>query len=101
MPFDLSKLEVRSRTVEIDGIGAVVVREPTMGDYARARATGDRYWWVNCIRCVDGTPFLANPADMDNVPGAIGDLLLAEVVKLRPTMPPSGGYSESQAPSNG
>lgn len=101
MPFDPAKIEVRSRAVEIDGIGTVVVREPTMGDYARARATGDRYWWVACIRCEDGTPFLADSADMDRLPGAIGDQLLAEVVKLRPTTPPSGGYSESQALNNG
>lgn len=101
MPFDLSKIELRSRTVEIDGIGTVIVREPTMGDYAQARATGDRYWWVDCIRCADGTPFLANRADMAKLPGALGDRLLEEVAKLRPTTPPSGGSSESQAPNNG
>lgn len=101
MPLDLSKIQLRTRTVEIDGIGTVVVREPTMGDYAQARATNDRYWWVDCIRCLDGSPLLANRADMDRLPGAVGDQLLEEVVRLRPTTRPSAASSESQAQSNG
>ena len=39
MPFDLSKIAARIRTVTIDGVGDVVVREPTLGELLDA-ATG-------------------------------------------------------------
>jgi hypothetical protein len=100
MPFDLSSIKPRSRTVEIDGVGAVVIREPTLGDYTAARAGTDRSWWIGCVSCADGTPFLPNHADAAQLPGWLGDRLLEEVAKLRPTTPPIGGSSESQAPSS-
>jgi hypothetical protein len=43
MPFDLSQLIAKPRTVNVPGVGVVMVREPTMADYARAPA--DPYWW--------------------------------------------------------
>jgi len=98
MPVDLAKLLPRVRTVEIGGIGPLVFREPTMGDYQRSQ--GNPYWWVGCITCPDGTPFLANAADIANISGELASALLEEVNRPRPTAPPSGGCSESQAPSS-
>lgn len=99
MPADLSKVTARSRTVEIDGIGAVVIREPTLADYQRS--THEQFWWASCLFCPDGTPLVENPKDLGTIRLEVAAALLEEVNRARPTEPPSGGSSASQARSSG
>lgn len=98
MPADLSNVVARSRTVEIDGIGKVIVREPTLADYQRSSA--DQFWWAACLSCPDGTPLVANPKDLGTIRLEVAAALLEEVNRPRPSEPPSGGSSESQARSS-
>lgn len=99
MPFDLSSIAARSRTVEVPGVGAVVVREPTLGDYQRSRT--DHYWWGSNLSMPDGTPFVERNEQLATIRGDIAALLLEAVNGTRPTEPPTGGCGESQARSNG
>lgn len=99
MPADLSNVTARSRTVDIDGIGPVVVREPTLADYQRSN--GDPFWWAACLSCPDGTPFVATPKELGLLRLDVAGRLLEEVNRPRPTAPASAGSSESQARNNG
>jgi hypothetical protein len=99
MPIDIAQLRSRSRTVEIEGVGKLVVREPTLAD-ATCSST-DQYWWVRCVTCPDGTPFLSNPAEAGQIRSDLAAALLAEVNRPHPTDAPSEGSGASRAPSNG
>lgn len=98
MPADLSNVVARSRAVEIDGIGKVIVREPTLADYQRSST--DQFWWAACLSCPDGTPLVSNPKDLGTIRLEVAAALLEEVNRPRPSEPPSGGSSESQARSS-
>lgn len=97
MPIDISKVLSRSRTVNIDGIGPVVVREPTLGD--AERSTTDRYWWLSCVSCPDGSPLLEHPQDAARLRHDIAAALMNEVNTIRPTHGPSADHGAS-APTN-
>jgi len=99
MPFDLSKIAARSRTVTIHGVGDVVVREPTLGDYQRSRT--DQFWWGDNLTMPDGSRFVDRNEQLASIRGEIAAALLEAVNGPRPTEPPSGGCGESQARSNG
>lgn len=94
MPIDVSKLLARSRTVEIEGLGSLIFREPTLADVQRAPI--DPYWWVACITCVDGTPFLADPKDAAKIRHDVAGLLMEEINRVRPTPAPKGAGGETQ-----
>lgn len=98
MPFDLSKIAARQRTVEIDGVGPVVFREPTLADYTRSQV--DPYWWGSCISCPDGSPFVVSNADLGTVRADVAGRLLEEVNRPRPTEPAPAGSGESPVRSN-
>jgi len=100
MPFDLSELIAKPRTVNVPGVGVVMVREPTMADYARAPA--DPYWWGACITCTDGSPFVVNHAELGNIRAEICSALLEEINKpSRPTQAPSAGSGALQMGNEG
>mgnify|MGYP003332516511 CR=1 FL=1 len=44
------------RTVEVPGVGPLQVRRPVMRDVLTQG--GNPYWWLECVRCVDGTRLL-------------------------------------------
>jgi hypothetical protein len=93
MPVDVYKLLARSRTVEIDGVGPLVFREPTLADVQRASV--DPFWWVACVTCPDGTPFLADPKDAGKIRSDLAGLLMEEINRTRPTPAPKGASGES------
>lgn len=86
------------RTVSIDSIGTVRVRRPTLGEAARAAT--DRNWWAACVQAVDGSPLFPTSFQVDDLESGIALAILSEVNKPRPTVPPSGGYGESEARSS-
>lgn len=92
MPVDVSKLLARSRTVDIDGVGSLVFREPTLSDVQRASI--DPYWWTACITCPDGTAFLADPKDAGKIRSDLAGLLIEEINRTRPTHAPKGACGE-------
>jgi hypothetical protein len=94
VPIDMEKLRGRERMVDIDGVGALVFREPTLAD--AQRAGGDPYWWVGCVKCPDGTPFLSNPQEAGQIRSDLAAALIAEVTRTRPTDAPSEGSGASQ-----
>lgn len=98
MPKDVSSFYARSRPYHDPDLGPMVVREPTMGDYRRA--ANDPWWWVGCLSLEDGTPLLADPADMGRIRADIANRLWDAVQQPHPTEPPPGGSSASQAPSS-
>ena len=73
----------------------IVVREPTMADYRRA--ANDPWWWAACLSCEDGTPLLADPADLGRLSADVSTRLWEQVNAPHPTQPPPGGCGESQA----
>jgi len=98
MPIDVSKFTSRAREVEIPELGTVIVREPMLADYNRAQH--DPYWWGACVSMLDGSPLVANNADLGRLRGDIASALLEAVNAPRPTVPPSGGCGESPARNN-
>lgn len=93
MPIDPSKMATAApRTVDIDGIGPVVIRRPRLADVVNAG--GNPYWWAACCSCPDGTPLFPPGADIGSMDADIAGALIAEVNRPRPTPPPSGGISE-------
>jgi hypothetical protein len=93
MPVDVSKLLARSRTVEIDGVGPLVFREPTLADVQRASV--DPFWWVACVTCPDGTQFLSDPKDAGKIRSDLAALLMEEINRTRPTPAPKGASGGS------
>ena len=100
MPFDLSQLISKPRTVNVPGVGVVMVREPTLADYANAST--DPYWWGACVTCTDGSPFVLNHAELGNIRAELCSALLEEINRpTRPTQAPSVGFGASQMGNEG
>lgn len=78
------------RAVDLEGVGAFEVRRPTLRDTATASAE-DLAWWAPCVRR-DGVEMTRDEVlDLD---ADVAAMLAREVVKKRPTAPPSGGSSD-------
>jgi hypothetical protein len=77
------------RTVEIDGIGPVLIRRPRLADVLTANA--NPYWWAACCTCPDGSPLFAAGTDIGSIDAEIAGALIAQVNATRPTQPPKGG----------
>ncbi len=65
MPIDVANLRARQKVVEIDGVGQLTFREPTLADVQRSQT--DLYWWVACVTCADGSPFLSNAQEAGQI----------------------------------
>lgn len=91
IPHDiLAKVRPQWRRVTIDGIGEVEVRNPTIADAVKIPAAG---WWINAVRCTDGSPLLPEGMDVKELDAMVANAI-AEAVMAgtdRPTQPPSGG----------
>jgi hypothetical protein len=99
MPIDPTKTAAAPRTVEIDGLGAVVIRRPVLADVQHA--AGNPYWWARCCTMPDGSPLFAAGADIGQLDAEIAAQLIGEVNRPRPTQGPSDAPGASGAPSNG
>jgi hypothetical protein len=98
MPVDLSKVMSRTRRIEDPDLGTIIVREPTLGDYLKVST--DRWWWVACLSCEDGTPLMEDPTDMGRIRAEVATRLMEAVNTAHPTAPPAGGSGESPVPSS-
>lgn len=77
------------RTVDLQGVGALEVRVPTLRDSLGVDGT-DVAWWHRCVRW----PGASEPLTRDELldfPVASANALAAEVMKAPFTEPPSGG----------
>tara|TARA_R110000868_G_scaffold93905_1_gene259649 strand:+ start:327 stop:629 length:303 start_codon:yes stop_codon:yes gene_type:complete len=84
------------RTVEIVGIGPVVVRRATLADISLA---GDMpYWWARLFTLPDGSPLFAPGVDVGTLDHEVASALIDEVNRPRFTTPPNGGSTETQVP---
>ena len=100
MPIDVANLRARQKVVEIDGIGQLTFREPTLADVQRSQT--DLYWWVACVTCADGSPFLSNPQEAGQIRADLAARLLEEVNKpVRPTHGSSDASGESPTMGRG
>ena len=99
MPINLSKVTAAPRTVQIDGIGAVVFRRPVLADVQNAAA--NPYWWAKCCTLPDGSPLFADGADIGQLDAEIAAALITEVNRPRPTQGQNDAPGASGAPSNG
>jgi hypothetical protein len=78
------------RQVDLEGVGAFEVRRPTLRDTAAA-TPDDIAWWATCVRR-NGVPMTRDEVlDLD---AEVAGMLAREVVRKRPTAPPSGGCSD-------
>jgi hypothetical protein len=71
------------RDIDIPGLGPVQVRRAVMRDLTSAG--GSHYWWIACVRCVDGSPLLPPDVAAADIRADIGQAILAEVMRDRPT----------------
>jgi hypothetical protein len=94
MPIPLASMLARSRAVTIEGVGELVIREPTLADVQRSST--DPYWWVSCVSCPDGSPFLDNTQDAGKIRSEIAGAILTEINAVRPTHAPKGASFESR-----
>jgi hypothetical protein len=99
MPVDPAKVTAAPRTVEIDGIGPVVVRRPVLADVQNAAA--NPYWWAKCCSMPDGSPLFAAGADIGQLDAEVAAALITEVNRPRPTPGQNDALGASEAPSNG
>jgi len=84
------------RTVEIVGIGPVVVRRATLADISLA---GDmQFWWTRLFTLPDGSPLFAPGADVGALDHEVASALIDEVNRPRFTTPLRSGSTETQAP---
>lgn len=90
MPFGPEILGDGWRKVDVPGLGTVEVRRAVMRDMAQAG--GNPYWWTACVRCMDGTPILPDGVAAADIDATIGNALLQEVLKDRPTHPQNAVY---------
>lgn len=99
MPIDPTKITAAPRTVEIDGIGSVLIRRPVLSDVQNASA--NPYWWAKCCSMPDGSPLFAPGADVGQLDADIAAALITEVNRPRPTAGQNDAPGASGAPSNG
>ena len=85
MPFGAEILGDGWRRVQIAGLGEIEVRRAVMRDMAASG--GNPYWWVACARCTDGTPILPDGVAAADIDATIGNAILSEVLRDRPTHP--------------
>ena len=79
------------RPVDLDGVGAIEVRRPTLRDSVGADGA-DVAWWAVCVRRNGVVLTRDDVLDMD-----VSDAkaIVAEVMKPRPTSAPSSGASSA------
>lgn len=83
------------RTVEIVGIGQVIVRRATLADISMA---GDLpYWWTRLFTLPDGSPLFAHGVDIGTLDHEVASALLEEVNRPRPSQPLPSGFTETLA----
>jgi len=80
------------RALDLDGVGAVEVRRPTLRDTVEAK-TDDPVWWVRCVRWRDTQAPLTRDEVLD-MDAACAGALAQEVIRPRPIQPPSGGSGD-------
>lgn len=81
--------EASWRSVDLDGVGAVEVRVPTLRD-SLGMQPGDIAWWHACVRRAGAASPMTRDELLD-LPVAAANALAAEVMQARPTRPPTGG----------
>jgi hypothetical protein len=84
------------RTVEIVGIGPVVVRRATLADISLANDLP--YWWTRLFTLPDGSPLFAPGVDVGTLDHEVASALIDEVNRPRFTTPLPSGSTETQAP---
>lgn len=93
-------LRPRYRQVNLDGIGQVQVRRPTYGEMLRAAT--DQNVLEACVQLPGGQPlFGPDGPRLTEIDHEIAVGLIAEVMRARPTQPPSGGTGETQTSPTG
>jgi len=77
------------RRVDLDGVGAVEVRPVTLRDTVGVDVN-DPSWFHVVVRHADGRPFTKD--DVLDLPLEAANTLAQEVIRPRPTQPPTGGF---------
>lgn len=90
MPIGSEFLGDGWRDASIPGLPPLQVRRPVMRDMATAG--GNQYWWVECVRCADGSRLLPDGVAAADLQVEIGNAIIAEVMKDRFTQAPKGAY---------
>jgi hypothetical protein len=95
--LDPSKVNASApRTVEIPGIGQVIVRRATLADLGFAADM--QFWWVRLFSLPDGSPLFAPGSDVGALDHEVASALLEEVNRPRFTQPVNAGSGESGVP---
>lgn len=90
MPIGAEFLGDGWRTADVPGVGQLEVRRPTMRDIVSQG--GNPYWWLTCVRCIDGTPLLPPGVSAADLDLSVGNAIVAEIMQDRPT---AGSNAES------
>lgn len=77
------------RRVDLDGVGAVEVRAVTLRDTVGID-TSDPAWFHKAVRHAGGEQLTRD--ELLDLPVAAANQLAGEVMRARPTQPPSGGF---------
>lgn len=91
MPIGREILGDGWRVVEIPVVGKLEVRRATMRDIANAGP--NPYWWLSCVRCLDGTNLLPDGVAAADIDATIGNAIIQEIMADRPTAARNGGSS--------
>ena len=83
MPISTNILGDGWRDVDVPGVGPIQVRRPLMRDLATG--SGSPYWWISCVRCMDGSNLLPDGVSPAEIRADIGNAIVAEIMKDRPT----------------
>jgi glycosyltransferase involved in cell wall biosynthesis len=75
----LAKVRPAWRRVTIEGLGDVEVRTPTVADAAKIPAPG---WWINAVRCTDGTPLLPEGMDVRELDAMLANAIAEAVMQF-------------------
>lgn len=97
MPLPANAFNDGWRKATIPGIGEIEVRRALMRDMAAA--PHDRYWWIRCARCLDGTPLLEPGTSAEELRADVGNAIIEEVMADRFTQAQSGDCGELPLPS--
>lgn len=88
-------LRPKQRSVFVDGIGALLVRRPTYGELLAA--ANNQNALEACVCLPSGEPlFVAGGPRLTEIDHEVATALITEVMRPRPTQPPSGGTGETQ-----
>lgn len=91
MPFGPEILADGWRKVSIPVIGEVEVRRAKMADVINAGSNS--YWWLACVRCLDGSRLLPDGVPATDIAADIGNAIVAEIMLDRPTQARNEGCS--------